>query len=46
MLLATGAVEESNPSDYLTVQAGLVASDRLYMMKKQVCMHETHDSLC
>lgn len=38
MLLATGAVEDSNPSDYLTVQASLVAADRLYMMKKQVCL--------
>lgn len=39
MLLATGSVEESNPSDYLTVQASLVAADRLYMMKKEVSLY-------
>ena len=36
MFLATGTVEEENLSDYLTVQASLVAADKLYMLKKQV----------
>lgn len=36
MFLATGTVEEDNLSDFLTVQANLVAADKLYMLKKQV----------
>lgn len=36
MFLATGTVEEDNLSDFLTVQASLVAADKLYMLKKQV----------
>ena len=47
MLLARGDVQASNPSDYLTVQAGLVAADRLYMQKKQVRLaHSAHQHLC
>ena len=36
MFLASGKLEENNLSDYLTVQASLVAADKLYVMKKQV----------
>ena len=36
MFLASGKLEEKNLSDYLTVQASLVAADKLYVMKKQV----------
>ncbi|DBA68672.1 TPA: hypothetical protein ACH3X2_013468 [Trebouxia sp. C0005] len=36
MFLASGMLEENNLSDYLTVQASLVAADKLYVMKKQV----------
>jgi hypothetical protein len=50
MFLASGKLEEHNLSDYLTVQASLVAADKLYIMKKQVqtlstyaC--RTHDSM-
>ena len=42
MLLATGAVEESNPSNFLTVKASLVAADRLYAQKKQVRPLDLH----
>ena len=36
MFLATGTLEENNLSDFLTVQANLVAADKLYMLKTQV----------
>ena len=50
IFLACGTVEENNLSDYLTVQANLVAADKLYMMKKQVlamsrCAYDTKYSI-
>lgn len=36
LLMATGAVEAYNPSDYLTLNASLVAADRLYSMKEEI----------
>lgn len=42
MFLASGMLEENNLSDYLTVQASLVAADKLYVMKKQVQTLGTH----
>lgn len=36
LLMATGAVEVHNPSDYLTLTASLVAADRLYAMKEEI----------
>lgn len=36
LLMATGAVEAYNPSDYLTLNASLVAADRLYAMKEEI----------
>ena len=47
MFLATGTLEENNLSDHLTVQASLVAADKLYMLKKQVARldHNTPGSM-
>ena len=42
MFLATGTLEENNLSDHLTVQASLVAADKLYMLKKQVARLDQH----
>lgn len=36
LLLGTGQIERNNPSDFLTMAAGLVPSDRLYTAKRQV----------
>ena len=36
LFMATGAVERANPSDYLLLNASLVAADRLYTMKEEV----------
>lgn len=36
LLLATGRVEDDNASDCLTITVGLVQSDRLFTVKKQI----------
>lgn len=36
LLLATGDVEPTNPSDYLTMPASLLAADRMYSAKREV----------
>lgn len=36
IFMATGTVERANPSDFLTLNASLVAADRLYQMKEEV----------
>ena len=34
--MATGTVERANPSDFMTLNASLIAADRLYTMKEEV----------
>lgn len=36
LCMSTGSVHTSNPCDFLTIEASLVASDRLYSVKKEV----------
>lgn len=36
LFMATGTVERANPSDFMTMNASLVAADRLYAMKEEV----------
>lgn len=36
LLLATGRVEDDNASDCLTITVGLVQTDRLFSVKKQI----------
>lgn len=36
LCMSTGSVQAKNPSDFLTTEASLVASDRLYSIKKEV----------
>lgn len=36
LFLATGCVEDQNPSDCLTMKAELVKADRLYSSKKSI----------
>lgn len=36
VVLATGRLEDDNPSDCLTVKVGLVQADRLFTAKKQI----------
>lgn len=36
LFMATGCVERANPSDFMTLNASLIAMDRLYTMKEEV----------
>eukprot|EP00208_Stichococcus_sp_RCC1054_P004802 CAMPEP_0206140612 /NCGR_PEP_ID=MMETSP1473-20131121/10038_1 /ASSEMBLY_ACC=CAM_ASM_001109 /TAXON_ID=1461547 /ORGANISM="Stichococcus sp, Strain RCC1054" /LENGTH=455 /DNA_ID=CAMNT_0053534817 /DNA_START=485 /DNA_END=1852 /DNA_ORIENTATION=- len=36
LCMATGVVQKNNPADYLTIEASLVAADRLYSVKKEI----------
>ncbi len=45
VLLATGTVEEKPESDFLTVRATLVASDKLYVQKREVLQAEGFSDL-
>ena len=45
VLLATGTVEEKPEADFLTVRATLVASDKLYVQKREVLQAEGFSDL-
>lgn len=36
LLLATGTMEPTNPADLLTMNASLIAADRLYSTKREI----------